>query len=499
MNDTATILSACEDRMEPAYDDHAVASVATNGNRVVVVSDLHLSSGVRADGNFVGTENFLYDDAFDRFLAHLKKENGTTMLVINGDFIDYLRITRTPRTQEEFERWAAHLNDLGVDTTAAALRETIVPRERKYGLKTNDFKSVWKLACVETGHARFFDALAGWLKDGNRLYVVKGNHDLEWHWLLVRNYLRLMLARRIASTTISVESALQDVVVPNVRFAAHALLFDDSFYIEHGHKHDPFCKVLGAATLSDTNHKELNLPFGSFFNRYLLNRIEVEFPYWDNIRPKQALLPMLFRERFGLGLKVLFEHLPVALEFIRKGYWAYIFKRAAVFAVLILLPLGFIVWELSKMAPEIFHAFFAQGEGARSLEDVFRNRLSSVAFTILSAGGSYLLMRLAAYLQLSEQHSLAKHATTLLRKNSSYDVVIFGHTHNPERRTLCQGARYFNTGTWVPVVEKTSAEVRDDQSFVFVRRGEEGTSLMRWNDDAQREEPLRLIARKDEP
>src|SRR2546427_1927017 len=53
----------------------------------------------------------------------------------------------------------------------------------------------------------------------------------------------------------------------------------------------PICPVLKGGL-------ELNLPFGSFFNRYLLNRIELVFPYLDNVRPRQNLLPMLFEKDF---------------------------------------------------------------------------------------------------------------------------------------------------------------------------------------------------------
>lgn len=485
--------------MEPAYDDYAVASAATNGNRVVVVSDLHLSSGIRADGNFAGNENFLFDDAFERFLHHLRRESEKTALVINGDFIDFLRITRYPQCDAEFETWSAILKELGIDGSPELLRDKITPRERKYGLKTNHFKSVWKLACVEAGHAKFFDALASWLKDGNRLFIVKGNHDLEWHWQPVRNHLRLLLARRIASRAMSVESALGDFVIPNVRFAGKAFLFDDKLYIEHGHEYDKFCKIReGEGPTLPENSDELNLPFGSFFNRYLLNKIEVEFPYWDNIRPKQALLPMLFRERLGLGLKVLLEHLPIALEFIRKGYWRYIFGRAIVFALLVVLPLGFIIGELWKIAPEIFQAFVAQNGAPRSFGDVLKSQLSSVVLSLLAAGGSYALMRLAAFLQLIEHDSLAEYAKNNLCSQSAHKIIVFGHTHNPEQKALLGSCRYFNSGTWISVVEKTSAEVRDEQSFVFVSHVGDQTLLMRWNDDAQREEPLRLIARKGE-
>ena len=95
-------------------------------------------------------------------------------------------------------------------------------------------------------------------------------------------------------------------MLPNVYFIADAAVFDDEFYIEHGHRYDRRNTVLGEKVLD--GGEELNIPFGSFFSRYLINHIELAFPFFDNVRPNESLLPLLVRERFFLALRLLFRH-----------------------------------------------------------------------------------------------------------------------------------------------------------------------------------------------
>src|SRR5438067_826927 len=71
------------------------------GAKVAVISDLHMGSGIQFDASFTGCENFYSDDAFARFLNYLHQTtpaDKNTTLIINGDFIDFLRIIDNPST-----------------------------------------------------------------------------------------------------------------------------------------------------------------------------------------------------------------------------------------------------------------------------------------------------------------------------------------------------------------------------------------------------------------
>jgi hypothetical protein len=47
-------------------------------------------------------------------------------------------------------------------------------RKKECGLETDDYKSIYKLIQIRKGHTTFFNALAEWLHDGNKLLIVRG-------------------------------------------------------------------------------------------------------------------------------------------------------------------------------------------------------------------------------------------------------------------------------------------------------------------------------------
>ena len=78
--------------------------------------------------------------------------------------------------------------------------------------------------------------------------------------------------------------------------------------------------------------------------------------------------------------------------------------------------------------------------------------------------------------------------------------MTFGHTHNPDQLGV-DGRRYCNTGTWIPVVEISTTELREDRTYTFLEidRGANGgpAHLQRWNDDAGRADLLSVIHTQD--
>lgn len=119
---------------------------------------------------------------------------------------------------------------------------------------------------------------------------------------------------------------------------------------------------------------------------------------------------------------------------------------------------------------------------------------------------SYVLSRVVAWCQLTEPDSLYTFAVRRRRHpDSDFPLMTMGHTHNPGAYEMQHGGKFYNTGTWIPVIETSSAEVREDRMYTFLHleRDEDGLlqpaadgALQRWNDDAGRGEPQLLIERK---
>jgi hypothetical protein len=66
-------------------------------------------------------------------------------------------------------------------------------------------------------------------------------------------------------------------------------------------------------------------------------------------------------------------------------------------------------------------------------------------------------------------------------------VVVFGHSHRPERRPLTGGGRYYNLGTWAPVLDSDRGTTLDRaRRYLVVRPDANGrvhTAFVRWTDD----------------
>src|SRR5688572_28027749 len=109
----------------------------SRGRPVYIISDLHLAGGLNRNGNYDGTENFYADLSFVRFLDHLQQQSAEpgALLIINGDFIDYLRIKDYPEADDQFSTWSSMLQKVGINKSAAELKSSITKKELKYGLK----------------------------------------------------------------------------------------------------------------------------------------------------------------------------------------------------------------------------------------------------------------------------------------------------------------------------------------------------------------------------
>jgi UDP-2,3-diacylglucosamine pyrophosphatase LpxH len=500
----ARLLLRCEDAGGAAHEyvrsnpdnPRPPVPIDSHGDEIFVISDLHLADGLGPDGRYGGNENFFCDSSFRRFLreAQSKPRSTNAVLIINGDFVDFLRVMYVPREDSLVADWQEILERVGIRKTIAELKSSISKRELTYGLKTDDFKSVLRLHVVIRGHVEFFEALAEWLGNGHRLIIVKGNHDLEWYWQPVRNYLRLALTRRLAAQlgTPDIKDVLENRVLPNVRFIDDSLVIDEDIYVEHGNRYDKYAHVVGPSTLKN-EERELNIPFGSFLNRYVLNDIELNYPFLDNVRPTTNILPLLIRERLPLALKLLLKHVPLAFRIIPKGYYRYMFSQLLWFFLLLIVPLGFIIWTIPGI---LAHGLDLATTPSKPQGFLLKTGIS-FSISIVSLVVAYLLARVVAWLNLVEPSDLTKYAREKFAEKSNYRLVTFGHTHNPDQFNE-SGRWFYNTGTWIPIVEISSAELREDKTYTFLHLAPDASGklagiLHRWDDEAGRREPAIVI------
>jgi len=309
-----------------------------------------------------------------------------------------------------------------------------------------------------------------------------------------------------------VEQELVEAVLGNLVFVDHSLIVGEILYVEHGHQFDPYTSVdedgpvwdrSDVAQVTTLDPRELRLPFGSFFNRYVINKIELVYPYYDNIRPIQNLVPLLIREHFFLAMRVLFQHIPRVIRILRKRkVRRFRYLTRLLFHVLLLaIPVGILFGEIVRLFEDFDLSGFS-GDRESGVATYLLDQAGDLARSFIWLAIGYFLSRLAAALQLLPQHSFEGRARSQFALTPGLRMVTYGHIHKPEQAQI-GGNWYYNTSTWIPVFEISSAAVRLDQTYTFLHlrndpeKGLEAAVLKRWNDDAGRVEVLPIVRRKD--
>ncbi len=485
--------------------------------QILVASDLHLGPGRDpVTGVYDVTENFFADESLERWLAHEAEDPAATLLVLNGDTFDFVRMTTVPRSRADFNAWAARLERLGDDERAARLRaiaeaddrerrhaarEIIARHEHRFGLRTDDYKTVWKLHCIARGHAPVLDALARFVGGGGRVVFTTGNHDVELYWPLVRQAVRDELLSR-AERLLLLEPAGDE---PE-RASRRITFADDGFtianiYFEHGHRYEPMTAVVGPPVLKN-DPTQITYPLGSFMNRYLINPIERLDPFLDNVKPVTGALVALLRRR------------PVRILGVYVRGWRFIgraltMRRPAgtsgpvltIAAALFVPPIALLLLGLYIAFP----AWFAWiPRWLRISGTVAGISLPAILPFLIGLGGDlWRELRLALF--GAKEDPLVTGARAAFRgafaasPAESRQHATMGHTHQQTVAALDdRGSLYLNSGTWIPLWSVDRPDLAGQIRHSFVRfelaaEGEYVPASALWDDAAGAARPAVML------
>ena len=488
-------------------------------HNILVVSDLHLSEGLHPDtGQVSHLEDFLFDGAFARFLQyhedakHQPRFGGQPwLLIINGDQFDFLQVVSMPAEGVE-------LHALKNVTNYRQLRTN----ERKYGLGTTAEESAWRLERIARGHQRFFAALGWFVAQGNRVVVIKGNHDVELHWSIVQDRFveqverayrrqRLMLGQ---GEPISLEGLRS-----GIEFYPWYYYEAERIYVEHGGQYDGanrFRDFLNPVLVDDPSRIEL--PGGSLFVRYLFNRLEDVHPFADNIKPISRYLAWAIKKDAVTAVEVLASRGWVFL----RAFWnigrkilassrhqpALSVRAPEHRSAPSPLPLRVTsrVEEVARLRAAASWQEWAEAATWGLLTSLLG--LSVVLFAGLvglsvvgQAGRStfgYLVATVAAYLlrrssrrsldALFEAHKLERVAGEVVKAlgpQHRVRYIVLGHNHKAGLKQLGE-TWYINTGAWVPLYTRNGPiEGREKLTFFRLAWTHRGTpELLCWDNSA---------------
>lgn len=229
-----------------------------------IVSDLHLCEEEPVHPKYplwkkYKTRQFFFDHEFCLFLQSLTHMSGGAKveLILNGDIFDFDSCTSLPEKPSYYVSWL----------------------ERRRGLHPQEEKSAFKINKILKDHAEWARGLSDFIKKGNRVIFIIGNHDLELHFPKVQEAILEALA-------------LSQEECARVRFNEWFYISNTDTLVEHGNQHDPYCMAQDPVNpfILRFNRIEVRVPFGNLATRYLINGMGFFNPHLDTnyiMTPKQ--------------------------------------------------------------------------------------------------------------------------------------------------------------------------------------------------------------------
>ena len=459
---------------------------------ILVISDLHLGEDLRPGGANVSYLRHLatLERELERFLEHYtahRRDGRPWRLVVNGDMVDFMSVMILPDEKAE-----------GVDD-----------EDRLYGLGFGERQSQKKMERVIARHQGVFKRLGEFVAAGNELVIVVGNHDVEFHYPSVQRTLVEWLCGLVVG--MGAEEGARTAFAQRISFCPWFYYKEDLIYIEHGHQYDEYCSfdyLLHPVapdpqkTLNKKSRIALSVAHAGM--RYFANQIPnydprnaehwgfgdyvkwawaqglhgaVRLAYcygllvwrlvelWYSLRGVDAERRLVHHERLralSADWKMSEEKL-LALDSLRREpvtrrFWkllAALFIDRMLLGIAALVTAGVLVGHL--------HGLW---KAAGALATV-------VAFACVNQALNHI--------RLESSATKLRTATSLIQGLVCAPLIVFGHSHTPEKVALANGATYFNTGTW--------ASDDAEQSFTHLmvvsdENGKPKAELKQWRDGA---------------
>jgi UDP-2,3-diacylglucosamine pyrophosphatase LpxH len=394
----------------------------------IVISDLHVGGGVDDPGD----DHVYQEQQLVRFLEAIPEASqGKVELFINGDFLEFAQVLPSAFTPTSPDFWCTQE------------------------------ESTNKLNAIIRGHTDIFAALGSFQKMGNQVTIAAGNHDVDLYWLGVQNRLR-------------------EVTHPDIKFELGATVYyryGTRLVIGHGHMYDPANRFKNWKDPFDKKHERLEMCPGTLFMVKFVNWLEDKYSFSDNLKPVTALARLLWNEQradLRAAAKVLFQFTyqnPLtALGVNPTGN----LKSTARVLLLELAVNDRFQKEMTKLYQDVrdpeattetvMTNLSSEDRLIEFLKELMLKLnpeewlpvLSQYESGMLGAGDETSLSIIRAGMS-SDKETLKNEAIGYLAMESgAYEVVVFGHTHQPDEwrgsnGTLAGG--YFNPGSWTRYVD----------------------------------------------
>jgi UDP-2,3-diacylglucosamine pyrophosphatase LpxH len=449
---------------------------------LLILSDVHLGNDLNDLTPDAARRSTRVDVDLANLLGHYRRtppQGRRWRLVIAGDFIDFIGMTIRPSDAD---------TKLGTVTS---------DEERAHGLGNSADHGRLKLRAVAARHPGVLRAVADFVADGHALTIIHGNHDVEFHWDVVKQDLKALLVA-MAMQTPRQDPAFADDFAARIEFAPWFYYVGGVAYVEHGHQYDTLCSTDHVmAPLSPLDPRRIARSFSDVLLRWVV-RPTRGVPEYGHDRMGVADYVMLGVRMGAGGLVRLFSryvmaivellrlrraHLSEAAHAMRAEHERRMTALAAATRVgieklraLAALQVPPVTRSIPKIMASLLVDRIALGLGAvlalvALLIFGHMNAVSGAALVtvVLAWAGvqRYLTARRVAWFgaKLDNDATLADRAARLAHLFPAAFVVM-GHTHTPARVSIAEGtSTYVNVGSW----HEGEGDANDPRTFHAAR------------------------------
>ncbi len=281
----------------------------STSHNLLIISDLHLGEDLKPASKSGYLRHVpLLERELEAFLGHYRKsrrDGRPWELIVNGDMVDFISVCLFP------------------DRAAGADGDD--PEDHVYGMGTGPAQAQAKMSRVLERHPGVFRALARFIGAGNRVRIVVGNHDVEFHWPVVQETFKDGVAKlwsELPSASRPGAPAAADI--------AQAITFHPWFYfqenlvwVEHGHQYDTYNSFDYVLNPVEPKKDAVLLSVGAAAYRYVSNHVAGLDPHQQEDWGAIGYL----RFSLSLGARGLLQ--------IARGYWGFCMRLLSLWRLLL--------------------------------------------------------------------------------------------------------------------------------------------------------------------
>lgn len=396
--------------------------------RRIVVSDLHMGAGDRAD-------DFIDDDELASFIQKYVEHEEPVELILAGDTFEFLQVRLPGIGDYEFSSRAANA----------------------------------RLNAILTAHAPAIGALRSFVsRPKNQLTIMIGNHDFELHYASAKHLLREALG-----------------LAENDQRLRFCISYEGcGVYIEHGNQFDSWNTFVHFGGIT----QPFEIVRGTRVVKDVINPLESDpldvATLIDNVKPTSAFLWYMLslprlrnpdaRRYVTRGILRMFR--TVAIPTTYSPHPVLMVREELLGAPGETLHREMAIQQMYELEPDLRAAAAASHGGQEPVLQIRQRVAQGVTRRLTRARGQALDdLQIEAQRNLREEIRAFKTQTqrAMARIASSDDhghntLFICGHTHTAEVVALGDKKTYINTGTWTEVVWNIASGLYESRRFPFL-------------------------------